>query len=244
MRSLCLLLFLLLPTPLWAAECVVLLHGLLRGAGSMEPMAEALETAGLEVANVDYPDRAHPVAHLAELAVPAGLAWCRQRQASPIHFVTHSMGSILLRQYLAGHEVPELGRVVMLGPPNQGSEAVEKLEGLPGFAWLLGPAGLQLGAGEDDVPRSLPPVDFELGVIAGDQAFNFLLSWLVPEPNDGPVPVASTRVEGMCAWILLPVTHMFMMRNEEVIAQTLAFLRTGQFSAPGAQNGLCGLAGD
>lgn len=239
MRLLCLLACLLLPTPLWAAECVVVLHGLLRGAGSMDTMAEALESAGFEVINVDYPDRAAEVRELAEHAVPDGLKACKARRASPVGFVTHSMGGILLRQYLAEHEVPELGRVVMLGPPNQGSEAVDKLEKFPGFAWLAGPAGLQLGAGEDDLPRSLPAVDFELGVIAGDSVFNFVLGWIVPQPNDGPVAVASTRVEGMCAWVLLPVTHMFMMNDEEVIAQTLAFLRGGRFTAPGAENGLC-----
>src|SRR5690606_36585906 len=111
------------------------------------------------------------------------------------------MGSILLRQYLAENDPPDLGRVVMLGPPNQGSEAVDRLRDVPGFAWLVGPAGVQLGVGADSLPRRLGPVDFELGVIAGNQAFNLFLSWMVLEPNDGPVAVASTRVEGMCAFV-------------------------------------------
>lgn len=229
----------LLPTPLLAADCVVLLHGLLRGAGSMEKLEAALQTAGYAVANVDYPSRAGPIESLAPSAVDEGLALCQERQATPVHFVTHSLGGILLREYLAQRPLAALGRVVMLGPPNQGSEAVDTLERLPGYDLLTGPAGPQLGTEPGDLPRRLPPVDFDLGVIAGNRVFNFLLSWLVPKPNDGPVAVAATRVEGMCAWVVLPATHMFMMRDERVIEQVLAFLRTGGFTAEGASNGLC-----
>ena len=231
---------LLLSAPaLYAAECVVLLHGLLRGSGSMEELGGKLSNAGYAVANVDYASRSAAVPELAERAVGEGLARCRDEQADSIHFVTHSMGGILLRQYLEEHEIADFGRAVMLGPPNQGSEAADRLEGIPGFRLLTGPAGPQLGTAADDLPAQLKPVDFELGVIAGTRAFNPLLSLLVPDPDDGTVSVASTRVEGMCAFVTMPATHFWMMYNDEVIAQTLEFLATGAFSYSGAENGLC-----
>lgn len=241
MKYACMLLILALcHTPANAAEgreCVVLLHGLLRSSASMDEMAQALGKAGYATANIDYSTRAGPIRELAEQAVPEGLKACRG--ADEIHFVAHSMGGILLRQYAARHGGEGIGRVVMLGPPNQGTEAVNKLLEVPGMAYLLGPAGRELGTGKDYLPARLPPVDFETGIIAGTQAFNLLLSLLVADPDDGTVSVRNTEVAGMCAHVAMDVTHFLMMYNEEVIAQTLHFLRHGEFSLPRARNGLC-----
>lgn len=226
----CLLLMLVcIPGLVPAAECVVLLHGLARTAGSMEDMAAALQEAGFTVANVDYPSRDHPVSELAARAVPEGLQRCAEAGDARPHFVTHSLGGILVRHYYAQHPEQRPQRVVMLGPPNQGSQVVDEIAGFPGFDFWNGPAGNQLGTGPDSVPVRLPPVDFELGIIAGTQSINLILSTFLPNPDDGKVSVANTRVQGMKACIAMPVTHPFMMGDEEVIGQTLHFLETGRF---------------
>lgn len=195
----------------------------------MRPMQRALERAGYDVHNLGYASRRAPVERLAESAFGEITRSLPPGFEGPLHFVTHSMGAILLRHFHAQHGIPQLGRVVMLAPPNQGSELVDKLSGLRVFQLLNGPAGQQLGTGSDGLARSLPRVNFELGVIAGTRAINPVLWHLLPKPNDGKVSVASTRVEGMRDFRVLPVTHTFMMGNRQVIELTRNFLKFGRF---------------
>lgn len=192
----------------------------------MNPMEEHLESEGYQVVNVDYPSRDYPVAVLTELAIPPALESCGDQS---IHFVTHSLGGILVRQYLANQELKNLKRVVMLGPPNHGSEVVDKLQGLPGFYTINGDAGYELGTHQDSVPNSLGPANFDLGIIAGTRTINFVLSTLIPGTDDGKVSVESSKLEGMNDHIEMPVTHAFMMRNTDVMNQVVYYLQNGSF---------------
>ena len=226
---------LLLPASLaWAGECVVLLHGLARTATSMNKMQRELEKAGYTTANIDYPSRDYTVEELAAIAVPEGLAACRAHEGvTRIHFVTHSLGGILVRQYLSENEIDELGRVVMLGPPNQGSAAVDELSDVPGFDWLNGPAGRQLGKGDASVPLRLGPANFELGVIAGNRTIDPITSAVLENPDDGRVSVTDTKLDGMADFVVVDHSHAFMMRMRRPIELTKAFLETGSFGESG-----------
>ena len=221
---------LLILSPLAQADCVILLHGLARTASAMEELGERFSAEGYTVVNAGYPSREYSIEELAPMAVEAGLEACPEGET--VHFVTHSLGGILVRQYLTNNELPGLGRVVMLAPPNQGSEVVDKMRKVPGFRLLNGPAGLQLGTGPDDIPRQLPPVDFPLGVIAGTRTFNLMLSQFLPNPDDGKVSVESTKVEGMTDFITVPYSHPFIMERDAVIDLALRFISTGSFASP------------
>ena len=217
----------LFPAVAAGQECVVLLHGLARSDGSMEEMAERLSENGFAVINHDYPSTDHPIEELSRSAIREAAAECPG--GSKIHFVTHSLGGILVRYYLEYHELDNLGRVVMLGPPNKGSQVVDAMAEIPGFELLNGPAGLQLGTEPSSLPNSLGAADFEVGIIAGTRSINLILSQLLPNPDDGKVSVESTKLEGMSDHITVPVSHPFLIKDEEVIEQTIHFLRYGQF---------------
>lgn len=210
-----------------ARGTVVLLHGLGRTHRSMRPMERALGEAGYRVVNLGYPSREATVQVLAD-RVAAELRRCCGDGVERVHFVTHSLGGILVRAYQAAYGPDRIGRVVMLSPPNHGSEVVDRLpEDL--LRVLLGPASLQLGTDSASVLRELPRPEFELGIITGDVSLNPLFSWWLPGDDDGRVSVRSARIQG-ADLLVVPYTHTFIMWREQVIEETLAFLSTGRFT--------------
>ena len=218
-------------------DCVVLLHGLNRSWRTMSKMAESLQQGGFSTANVDYPSSTTTIEKLAPRVVNEGLHKCRQTGATSIHFVTHSLGGILVRYAQSQDPIPDLGRVVMLGPPNQGSEVIDKTKNWPGFKMLSGEAGQQLGTDGDSIPSQLGPVDFELGVIAGTGTTNpWMSAWMLPDEDDGKVTVARTRVDGMDDFKVVENSHFAMMKSDSIIEATMRFLRNGSFMEEEAAN--------
>lgn len=212
------------------AETVVLLHGLGRTSRSMEPLEARLGEAGYRVVNFGYPSRQEPpkelLAHLRD-----ELAECCGDEGRPVNFVTHSLGGILVRLLAEdpAHLPVRIGRVVMLSPPNRGSEVVDHLGETELFETVMGPTGQALGTGEDSLPNRLGPVTFELGVITGNATLEPHLSVLIPGEDDGKVAVERAKVEGMKDFLVVPASHPFIMADDEVGEQVVRFLREGRF---------------
>jgi len=217
-------------------ETVVLLHGIGMGGWSMTRLASALRREGYRVVNLSYPSRTVPLDRLAREWLPAQLAAHDAASAPRLHFVAHSMGGIMLRAWLAefprtGAAFPaNLGRTVMIAPPNHGSEAAERLSAFPPYRWFFGANGLALGTGPASRPTALgpwPPEGGELGILAGNRSLNPLASAWVPAPNDGPVSVASTHLDGARDHRVLPASHTGILWGNDTARAVVAFLRTG-----------------
>lgn len=207
---------------------VVLLHGMGRDKRVMDTMEKSLLVRGYDVYNGDYQSTAFSIDVLADYV------WEHIRENCPdpskkLNFVGHSMGAIIIRLMIAKYQPENVGRVVMLGPPNQGSRLVNFLKRFDFYKRWYGPAGQELGY-DSKVIGELPPSDYEFGVIAGDRSIDWLFSWfLLPGKNDGKLTVDETKLAGMRDHIILHATHTFMPSNAKVIQQTAHFLQHGYF---------------
>lgn len=212
-----------------SGERVVLLHGLGRSDLAMSLLARSFEQAGMRTYAVDYDSTSKTLDEIVDF-VDGEIDRCCAADTK-LHFVTHSLGGIVLRAWVAREQPERLGRVVMLSPPNHGSALVDQLGE---FSELLGPTGKELGTGPGSVPsqlNELGPVDFELGIIAGSRTLNLLGSWILEGPDDGTVSVESAKLMGMRDFLVVPSSHSFMMFDAEVARQAIYFVRNGQFDA-------------
>jgi pimeloyl-ACP methyl ester carboxylesterase len=211
---------------------VVLLHGISRTSRSFRKMQWAIEAGGFATLNLGYASRRKSLEALAEDIHPAIGRFAELTEGS-IHFVGHSMGGLLARAYLARYRPRRLGRVVMLGTPNSGSEIADRLKNVRAYRAWFGPAGQQLITQRDAaLDAILPPVDYPVGIIAGNRSVYPISSAFLPKPHDGRVSVENTRLDGMMDHVVIAVSHPSLVRNRLALQQTIAFLRDGRFTPP------------
>ena len=210
-------------------DYVVLFHGIGRSYRSMAKMANYFMERGYHILNIDYPATHFPIEELIDI-IQENLSPIIQQEKKPIHFITHSMGGLITRGLINKYQLEDVGRVVMLSPPNQGSEVADFLRKYRIYQFIYGPSGQQLITNEDAYHDMLGKVDFPLGVIAGDRTFLPMFSmFILPGLDDGLVSVESSKIAGMTDHIVLHTNHALIMQNKKVIEQTFHFIESGRF---------------
>ena len=212
-----------------SGEHVVLLHGLARSGRSMRSLERRFFREGFQVSPIDYPSREKTIGELAGF-LKREIDSRSMASAGKVHFITHSMGGIVLRYYLSRYPIGNLGRVVMISPPNRGSEIVDRLRNNYLFKRIYGPACQQLGTDPASFVNTLGPVNFDLGVITGDRSCNPVFSSWIQGDDDGKVSTLSAQIEGMNDFLVVHYGHTFIMNKDMVADQALSFISNGRFA--------------
>jgi pimeloyl-ACP methyl ester carboxylesterase len=218
----------LFPKTSSADEIVVLLHGIANIPLSMKYLENSLKKAGYQIHNLGYPSTGVPIEEAAARIREKVMA---MDGAKRIHFVGHSMGNLLIRIILA-NDLPGLGRVVMIAPPNQGSFMAQRLEDMDIYRWIFGPAGQQLPASNRAFFDNLPVPDCEFGIIAGGKGTEGGYNPLLDGDDDGTVRVEETKLEGAADFIVVSNIHTLILFDPETVEQTIHFLKNGRFKKP------------
>lgn len=214
-------------------KMVILLHGIFRTSAHMRPLEGYLQQYGYDVLNLDYPSTKYPIETLID-RIAQEIDSTLARNTHTVHFVGYSMGGLLVRGILAKYRPNHLGRVVLLAPPNHGSEVADFLKNNYFYKLLYGPAGQQIGTKDSQHLQPLfGKVDYELGIIAGNFTIDPFSSYLIAGDDDGKVSVESTKLDGMKEHIIVSASHTFFPSNKKVQRLTLEFLETGKFLPEG-----------
>lgn len=225
------LIFFIFPLNVFSSsENIILLHGLKRTKKAMSVLEKELKTSGYNVFNVNYPSTSKKIEELSIETIDPVLKKIRLENNEKINFITHSMGGIILRDYLSKKKIKNLGKVVMISPPNHGSEIVDTFGKLYIFKKIFGPSGTELGTSNHEFFKRIElKQELILGIITGNKSLNPLFSYLIPGGDDGKVSIESAKINGMTDFIVIPANHTFITRNKEALFQTKFFLKNAKF---------------
>jgi triacylglycerol lipase len=224
-------------------SCAVVLHGLARTSKSMNKISIILSKNDYIVWNETYPSKDKKIEDLSPI-IDKAIQFCINKKSEKIFFVTHSMGGILVRHYFQNNNLKNrsadkknvikyVKAIVMISPPNHGSEIVDAFKSKSWFKWYNGPAGLQMGTDSDSLPNKLEDISIPIGIITGNVSSDPWFSYLFDSPNDGKVSVESAKLSEMKDFLVVPHGHTFIMNADEVIDQTLYFFENLKFKPKG-----------
>ena len=212
-----------------AKECVIVLHGMGRTKYSMEKIERIIKQDGYLVWNETYPSTKQKIEDSSINHIQKGLDFCKHNNTLKINFVTHSLGGILVRYYLQDNSISNISNIVMLSPPNKGSELADYLKDTKLFQWATGPAGQQLGTSNTSLPNSMEGINATVGIITGNKTNDPWFSPIIPGIDDGKISVERAKLDEMTDFLVVESGHTFIMRNNSVLKQIKHFLKNGKF---------------
>lgn len=232
MRILAGIILLLIPYSAMANELVILLHGLARSSHSMDKIQERLEDEGYATLNISYPSLKYSIKDQVEINIwPQIEANIAKGNYSKVHFVGYSLGGLISRYIVENYSIANLGNIVQIASPNQGSDLAFALKNGHWYKKLFGPAGQDLAKGSPFIASLNKKVDYSLGVIAGTMTLNPITSiFMLDGKDDGTVTLKSTEIAGMKEHIKIHSSHTLILRHEQTIENVVSFLKSGNFT--------------
>jgi triacylglycerol lipase len=217
------------------SNCVILLHGLGRSHHSMSSLETTLKQSNYVVINRSYPTTKLSIKELAESYIQPMVTDCLNSNPDKIMFITHSLGGLVLEKFLENNTIPNLSHVVMLSPPHHGSPLADALFKNWLYKFVMGPAGQELITKNKHITSSIQQAE-KFGIIAGNYNLIPFTNAFFHEENDGKVSISSAKTTEMTDFIILPVSHTFMMKNKFTKKQILYFLKYGKFDHKSGTN--------
>ena len=214
-------------------ENVIIIHGFGQNAKGMHSITNGLQEAGYSTCALEYKTVGRSI-HAIKKQIGQQINDCFStfRKENKTHFIGHSLGGLMIRSYLSEYPSErhqyKIDKVIMMGTPNNGSPISDSYQEKSIFG-LLGEMSLALGTDEGDFAKSLPEPSYKTGIIAGNKPWR-LTRKAFNEPNDGLVPVSSTKLPNMDDFIELNVDHASMRTDPIVMNNILTYLTNGRFS--------------
>ncbi|WP_040506903.1 alpha/beta fold hydrolase [Leptospira wolbachii] len=208
-------------------ECIVLVHGYLRSSNHLRHLRDFLIQKGFYVVSIDYPSTTLSIQEIADSYLSSQISdHCQDKK---IHFVTHSLGGVIVRYYLKTNQIKNLGRVIMLAPPNQGSEIADLLSQFKFLNSFFGPILAQIKTDPSSFVHSLGLPNFEFAIITGDFTLDPISSFIIPGIDDGRVSVSNTILENRKDFLIVERSHNYIMDAPEVQDAILTYIQIGRF---------------
>lgn len=215
-----------------ATDLVILVHGLVKSGRAMGAFAEELRSAGYQICILDYRSiGVEKKALVNQVTLQINSCLAKSKKTPKVHFVGHSLGGLMISHYLQEHDAlidqKRLGRVVMIGTPNYGSEVADHYADKFWFSWL-GEIPLALTTSEEYLNRISAPPNYEVGIIAGTQGYNWTNRYF-DGPNDGLVSVKSAKLPTMQDYCEVNLSHHQLRSDPLVTSLVLSYLHYGVF---------------
>lgn len=205
--------------PIQKQEVVVLIHGLMRTSWSMSSLRRHLEHQGYKVYSYNYLSARYTIQEHSASLNQFIKQLLTEHPGAKLSFITHSMGGIIARDALAKlptNQLKQIGSLIMLAPPNQGSELAKvSLHMAPIISYFIKPLA-QLSSESTAYIHHVPIPKVKMGIIAGR--------------FDAKVPPSSARLDDKEELVIVNSTHTFIMTNSQTKKLVSQFLKCGSFT--------------